>query len=67
MTFSISRTDLILCNYADDNVPYAFGSNQDEVKENLNQDILKLSEWFYELMLLLPLFRELAFFIELAF
>ena len=48
MTFSISRTDLILCNYADDNVPYAFGSNQDEVKENLNQDILKLSEWFHE-------------------
>ena len=37
-----------LSNYADDNVLYAFGSNLDEVKQNLSQDLLKLSEWFYE-------------------
>ena len=37
-----------LSNYADDNVLYAFGSNQDQVKQNLSQDLLKLSEWFYE-------------------
>ena len=48
MTFSTSRTDLFLSNYADDNVFYAFGSNLDEVKQNLSQDLLKLSEWFYE-------------------
>ena len=36
-----------LSNYADDNVLYAFGSNLDEVKQNLSQDLLKLSEWFY--------------------
>ena len=35
-------------NYADDSVLYAFGSNLDEVKQNLSQDLLKLSEWFYE-------------------
>ena len=37
-----------LSNYADDNVLYAFGSNLDEVKQNLSQELLKLSEWFYE-------------------
>ena len=37
-----------LSNYADDSVLYAFGSNLDEVKQNLSQDLLKLSEWFYE-------------------
>ena len=36
-----------LSNYADNNVLYAFGSNLDEVKQNLSQDLLKLSEWFY--------------------
>ena len=35
-------------NYADDNVLYVFDSNLDEVKQNLSQDLLKLSEWFYE-------------------
>ena len=34
--------------YADDNVLYVFGSNLDEVKQNLSQDLLKLSEWFYK-------------------
>ena len=48
MTFSTSRTDLFLSNYADDNVLYAFGSNLDEVKQSLSQDLLKLSEWVYE-------------------
>ena len=37
-----------LSNYPDDNVLYAFGSNLDEVKQNLSQDLLKLSKWFYE-------------------
>ena len=37
-----------LSNYADGNVLYAFVSNLDEVKQNLSQDLLKLSEWFYE-------------------
>ena len=37
-----------LSNYADDNVLYAFGSNLEEVKQNLSQDLLKLSEWFHE-------------------
>ena len=37
-----------LSNYADYNVLYAFGSNLDEVKQNLSQDLLKLSEWVYE-------------------
>ena len=35
-------------NYSDDNVLYAFGSNLEEVKQNLSQDLLKLSEWFHE-------------------
>ena len=33
-----------ISNYADDNVLYAFGSNLEEVKQNLSQDLLKLSE-----------------------
>ena len=37
-----------LSNYADDDVLYAFGSNLEEVKQNLSQDLLKLSEWFHE-------------------
>ena len=37
-----------LSNYVDDNVLYAFGSNLEEVKQNLSQDLLKLSEWFHE-------------------
>ena len=37
-----------ISNYADDNVLYAFGSNLEEVKQNLSQDLLKLSEWFHE-------------------
>ena len=37
-----------LSNYADDSVLYAFGSNLEEAKQNLSQDLLKLSEWFHE-------------------
>ena len=37
-----------ISNYADDNVLHAFGSNLEEVKQNLSQDLLKLSEWFHE-------------------
>ena len=37
-----------LSNYADDNVLYAFRSNLKEVKQNLSQDLLKISEWFHE-------------------
>ena len=37
-----------LSNYADDNVLYAFGSNLEGVKQNLGQNLLKLSEWFHE-------------------
>ena len=37
-----------ISNYADDNVLYAFGSNLEEVKQNLSQYLLKLSEWFHE-------------------
>ena len=37
-----------LSNYADDNVLYAFGSNLEEDKQNLSQDLLKLSEWLHE-------------------
>ena len=55
LLFSIFLNDIFyfdnrsfLSNYADDNVLYAFGSNLDEVKQNLSQDFLKLSEWFYE-------------------
>ena len=42
-------------NYADDNVLYAFDFNLDEVKQNLSQDLLKLSEWFYENFMILNL------------
>ena len=37
-----------LSDYADDNVFHTFGCNLDEVKQNLSQDLLKLSEWFNE-------------------
>ena len=43
MTKSTARTDP-LSNYADGNVPYTLGSNLEEVKQNLSQDLLKLSE-----------------------
>ena len=42
-----------LSNYADDNVLYAFGSNLEEVKQNLSQDLLKLSNWFLQNFLIL--------------
>ena len=45
---SISKKEFFLSNYNNDNVPYAFGSAIEEVKENLNQDCLKLSEWLYK-------------------
>lgn len=37
-----------VCGYADDNVLYAFGWDLNKVKEDLNQVLLKLPEWFYE-------------------
>ena len=37
-----------LSNYTDDNVLYIFGYNLEEAKQNLSQDLLKLSEWFHE-------------------
>ena len=44
-----------LSNCADDNVPYAFGSNMTEVNNKLSQDLLKLSEWFTEYFMILNL------------
>ena len=53
--FNIFQNDIFffknrafLSNYADDNVLYAFDSNLEEVKQNLSQDLLKLSQWFHE-------------------
>ena len=43
----------MLSNRSNDNVLYVFGSDLEEVKENLNQDLLKLSEWFYEKCMIL--------------
>ena len=42
-----------LRNYTDSNISYSFGSNLEEVKgnlieQNLSQDLLQLSKWFYE-------------------
>ena len=37
-----------LINYADDNVFYVVDCNLGEVKQNLSQDLLKLSGWFHE-------------------
>ena len=37
-----------LSNYTENNVLYIFGSNLEEVKQNVSQDLLKLSEWFHE-------------------
>ena len=55
LLFSIFLNDIFyfenrsyLINYADDNVLYAFGSYLEEAKQNLSQDLLKLSEWFHE-------------------
>ena len=48
MTFAIYKSN---CVY--DNVLYAFSSELEEVKENLNQGLLKWSEWFYEDCLIL--------------
>ena len=55
LVFSIFLNDILyfenrafLSNYADDNVLYAFGSNLEEIKQNLIQDLIKLSEWFHE-------------------
>ena len=53
--FNIFQNDILffknrafLSNYADDNVLYVFDSNLEEVKQNLSQDLLKLSQWFHE-------------------
>ena len=55
LPFNIFLNDILffekrsfLSNYADENVLYAFGFILEEVKQNLSQDLLKLSEWFYE-------------------
>ena len=39
---------ILIKNYFNDNVVCAFSSDLEEVRENLNQDLLKLSEWFFE-------------------
>ena len=39
---------ILISNYANDNVAYAFSSDLEEVHENLNQDPLKFFEWSYE-------------------
>ena len=44
-----------LSNYADNNVLYAFDSNLEEVKQNLSQDLLKLSELIHENFMILNL------------
>ena len=41
-----NRAFLSIC--ADCNVLYAFGSNLEEAKQNLSQDLSKLSKWFHE-------------------
>ena len=35
---------ILINNYANGNVVYAFSSDLEEVHENLNQDLLKLSD-----------------------
>ena len=37
-----------LSNYADDSALYTFGCDLEEVKQNLSQDLLKLSDWFHK-------------------
>ena len=44
-----------LSNYGDDNTLYAFDSNLEEVKQNLSQDLLKLSELIHENFMILNL------------
>ena len=51
LLFNVFQNDIFyfenrafISNYTDDNVLYAFGSNLEEVKQNLSQDLLKLSE-----------------------
>ena len=47
-TICYFENESFLSNYVDDNVLYAFPSDREEVKENLDLDLSKLSEWFYE-------------------
>ena len=47
-TICYFEIESFLSNYVDDNVLYAFHSDREEVKENLDLDLSKLSEWFYE-------------------
>ena len=42
------ENNFFLRNYTDYNVLYVFCSNQEDVKQNLILDLLKLSEWFHE-------------------
>ena len=39
---------ILISNYANDNVVYAFSLDLEEVHENLNQELLKFFEWWYE-------------------
>ena len=54
LLFNIFRNDIyfenraFISNYADENAPYVYGSNLEEVKQNLSKGLLKLSEWFHE-------------------
>ena len=49
------RELIFLSNYAKCNVIYAFSSNLKEVKQNLSQNLLKLSEWFHKNRMILNL------------
>lgn len=49
MTFFVSRASFLSnFNYAKDSVLHGFESNLEEFKENLNQDLLKLTKRFHE-------------------
>ena len=42
-----------LSNYADDNVLHASGSNHEEIKTHLSEDLTKISEWIRENFMIL--------------
>ena len=48
MIFSYLKIKVLLSNYADDNVLYPSGSNPEEIKTHLNEDVTKISEWITE-------------------
>ena len=45
---SMMEKYILISNYANDNVVYAFSLDLEEVHENLNQELLKFFEWSYE-------------------